>query len=480
MEGGNFKYITLTKDSEGNYVKWFYTVDGRDVGTDYASKIFYVLNQKMSSLWNNRIKSKDVDHKWLTAVSGNNWKIVSGGSALAEMNNGSFTGSGQIEKYLGEGIADKYSLLYSKDGNFSVVNTSSEETFEADVAGLSQGAMVKTTSGSITFAINDATGTNQVILDGREGDTFEATFRSALGSASGKETMTISGKNQGSEVVIGLSGSDVVVNNCTDVAITLNDAPVTNLEDLGKNINFYDINLEYTEAAYNGSPIEPGIIVSGREMIPGTDYTISYKDNIGIPGETTTAAAIIQGTGSYTGTKTLLFTILPGKDLSGYRISEIKDRVYTGKAITPKFTVTYDGTALVIDTDYTVTWKNNQKIGTATLTVTGKRMCTGTKSVTFRIIPKAVKLSSLKAGRKQLTVKWKAGKEIDGYEIQYGLKKNFKGAKTITVKKAKTVSAELKKLKSKKTYYVRIRAFKKVKGKKYYSDWSKTLSKKVK
>ena len=92
----------------------------------------------------------------------------------------------------------------------------------------------------------------------------------------------------------------------------------------------------------------------------------------------------------------------------------------------------------------------------------------------------AVTLSSLKAGKQELTVKWKKGTDNDGYEIEYGLKKSFKGAKKVTVTKAKTTSWVIGKLKAKKTYYVRIRAWKKVGGKKYYSEWSKVLKKKTK
>lgn len=97
-----------------------------------------------------------------------------------------------------------------------------------------------------------------------------------------------------------------------------------------------------------------------------------------------------------------------------------------------------------------------------------------------QLVPKGVNLSSLKAGKKELTVKWKKGSDIDGYEIEYSLKKTFKGAKKVTVSKAGTTETVLKKLKSKKTYYVRIRTFKKFQGKKYYSEWSKARSKKVK
>ena len=171
---------------------------------------------------------------------------------------------------------------------------------------------------------------------------------------------------------------------------------------------------------------------------------------------------------------------LPKQRIDNAKISPIRDQIRTGGPITPAVTVKLDGQVLVPDTDYTVSYADNTEVGTAAVTITGIGNYTGTKSAAFTILPKKVTLSSLKAGKKSLEVKWKAGKGIDGYEIEYSLKKNFKGAKTVTVKKMKTTAATLKKLKAKKTYYVRIRAFKEVKGRKYYSEWSKVLSKKTK
>lgn len=169
----------------------------------------------------------------------------------------------------------------------------------------------------------------------------------------------------------------------------------------------------------------------------------------------------------------------PKTDLSGAKITA-DDQEYTGKTIQPKLTVTVGGKALSANTDYTAVFSNNKNIGKAAVTITGAGNYTGTASGTFNIIPKKVTSPKLKAGKKQLTLTWKAGKGIDGYEIEYGLKKTFKGSKLVTVKGAKSDEYEIKKLKAKKTYYVRIRTFKKVKGKKYYSAWSKILSKKTK
>ncbi len=167
-------------------------------------------------------------------------------------------------------------------------------------------------------------------------------------------------------------------------------------------------------------------------------------------------------------------------DISKAKITAIKAQVYTGKAIKPTVIVKYDGKKLTVGKDYTVTYKNNKKIGKATVTITGKGSYTGKKTVKFDIIPKAVKLSSLTAGKKELTVKWSKGSNITGYEIEYSTSKKFKNSKTVTVSKAATTKTVLKKLSAKKTYYVRIRTYKTVNGKKYYSAWSSAKSKKTK
>ena len=167
--------------------------------------------------------------------------------------------------------------------------------------------------------------------------------------------------------------------------------------------------------------------------------------------------------------------------IAGCKISGVASKAtYTGKAIKPKPTVKLSGKTLVKNTDYKVTYKNNKSIGKATVTIKGIGNYTGTVKKTFSIVPKKVALSKLTAGKKKLTVKWKKGAGGAGYQIQYSTKKNFSSKKTVTVTKASTVSKVLKSLKSGKTYYVRIRGYKKVGGKAYVSAWSKALKKKVK
>ena len=161
------------------------------------------------------------------------------------------------------------------------------------------------------------------------------------------------------------------------------------------------------------------------------------------------------------------------------KITGIEDAVFTGKPIQPAPVVKYNGKKLVKGVDYTVKYTANKAVGAATVTVTGIGKYGESVSKTFNINPRAVALSKLTAGQQQLTVTWKKGKDITGYEVQYGLKKSFAGAKTVAVKNT-AVKTVLKNLTAGKTYYVRIRAYKTVKGKKYYSAWSKAKSAKVK
>ena len=163
-------------------------------------------------------------------------------------------------------------------------------------------------------------------------------------------------------------------------------------------------------------------------------------------------------------------------------ISVAKAKKYTGKKLTPSVTVKYNNKTLKKDVDFTVSYKNNKNVGTATVVITGKGNYTGTVTKTFKINPKGTSLKKVTKGKKQFKAIWKAQKtQTTGYQIQYATNSKFtSGKKTVNIKKNKTTSSTVKKLKSKKKYYVRIRTYKTVKGKKYCSGWSKVLNIKTK
>ena len=170
-----------------------------------------------------------------------------------------------------------------------------------------------------------------------------------------------------------------------------------------------------------------------------------------------------------------------------YKASNIKlstvNYTYDGKVKTPSVTVKDSkGKTLKKNTDYTVSYSKGRKsIGKYAVTIKFKGNYSGTKTLYFNINPKGTKLSSVKAGKKQVTVKWKTQKtQTNGYQVQYSTSKNFKSAKTVTVNSNKSASTTIKKLKGGKKYYFRVRTFKKVGKAKFYSAWSNSKNAKAK
>lgn len=114
------------------------------------------------------------------------------------------------------------------------------------------------------------------------------------------------------------------------------------------------------------------------------------------------------------------------------------------------------------------------------MTVNGVGNYKGSKKLNINIVPKGTTFTKVTGGEQQITLNWKRQKNITGYQIEYSLKKDFSGSKTVKIKKAKTLTTTIKKLQGNKTYYVRIRTYTTVKKKAYYSAWSKTKTVKTK
>ena len=154
-----------------------------------------------------------------------------------------------------------------------------------------------------------------------------------------------------------------------------------------------------SDQSYTGYAICPAVTVFVNNVLlrEGTDYTVSYSNNVNIG----TASVTITGIGTYSGTKTVTFRIT-GPSLYSATIAAIPDQLYTGSDIRPELTVTVNNTTLRQNTDYYVSYSNNRNVGTATVTVTGRGNYTGTKTSTFRIIGKDLsntKVSSIDTQR---------------------------------------------------------------------------------
>ena len=151
--------------------------------------------------------------------------------------------------------------------------------------------------------------------------------------------------------------------------------------------------LKWASCTYKGDAKKPGIKtaavkIDGKtvSLKNGTDYTVSYKNNVNAG----TATVTIKGKGNYTGSVNRKLTIKRAK-LTDAKFTNIGAQLYTSKALKPTPTIKLGNTKLKIGVDFTVRYKNNVKLGKATATVTGKGNFYGSKTMTFTIYQRNMK-----------------------------------------------------------------------------------------
>ena len=281
----------------------------------------------------------------------------------------------------------------------------------------------------------------------------------------------------------------------------------------------------------DSTPVKPIVVVrdsKGTVFKEGTDYTVQYQDNYLPDGKAAQGVYVyVTPIGSYVGNPVLtgLLSLCRGeqpddtdnsknpdtnqkkddnqntsdskKPQNSSTMNKLKKQKITKVSSTYKKSVGQSFT-LKPKAKGKITYKTgNKKVATvnskgkvtvkgtgkATITVTAKATSTYSKSVkkiTVYGVPKKPEMKKLTAGKKKFTVQWKKDKKADGYQVQYSTDKKFKkNVKSVNVSK-KSTKATVKKLKKRKTYRVRVRSYKKINGKKYYSGWGKVKSVKVK
>ncbi len=157
---------------------------------------------------------------------------------------------------------------------------------------------------------------------------------------------------------------------------------------------------------------------------------------------------------------------------------------YNKKVQKPEIIVK-DSNGKIIDTKYydiKFSNKKSKKVGEYKVTIKFKGNYKGTKELKYTIKPQGTILKKLKAGSKQFKAIWnKNTNQTSGYQIQFATNSKFtKNSSKELIEDNKKTSNKFKDLKAKKKYYVRIRTYKTVKGKKFYSSWSEALKVKTK
>ena len=200
------------------------------------------------------------------------------------------------------------------------------------------------------------------------------------------------------------------------------------------------IELSSETSYFRGIRIKPVVkIMNGETALKqGTDYTVSYFDNLSVG----TARVVITGKGYYTGTTEKTFEIVQ-RSIANCQVELSAENYYfNGKRFKPTVKVFCNGTEMYSG-NYTVTYSNNLSAGTATITLTGKKNLKGTVTKTFKINPRniancTVVLTKNSANKYQPTVVVKIGSNAvysGNYTVKYTTSADKKTVKvTITGK----------------------------------------------
>ena len=223
---------------------------------------------------------------------------------------------------------------------------------------------------------------------------------------------------------------------------------------------------QYFYALFESTQTTPSVSITVPSIsIPDTSATITAP-SISIPDITITKPDV-----------NLPSNIIPTRTTAPTASGSQAKTTTTTTAVTADAARVERASQLMNNLNKTLSKANEPETTKASSTSTTKA---ASKSKTKK--PKKTSISKIKAQKKGFKVTWKKVSNAKGYQVKYSTSKKFtkKTSKTATVKKATTTSKTVKDLKKKKTYYVKVRSYKTVNGKKVYSDWSNVKKVKTK
>ena len=265
-----------------------------------------------------------------------------------------------------------------------------------------------------------------------------------------------------------------------------------------------NVSVENGTLKYNATGVKPGqytlnVTDKSSKYVPfSTSFTLTtdnvvavYNNNVKAPA--LVAAKDVQADDFANFVKNIQKVSVNGKEYAASGKGSVKLINEDGTLVTTADALKAEGTYNIVVTatgynktlEFTYTNKSDTtatKPSDATAATKPAATTTATKPAVKPVKKVTVKkqTAKVKAGKKKLTVTWKKDKNVSGYQIKIATKKNFKGAKTYTVKSYKTYKKVIKKLKAKKKYFVKVRAYKTVGKSKVYGAYSAVRSCKVK
>lgn len=499
-------YVYL--DGAGNVTSDVYTVDGflsdcKPIVSN-GSIIWYVTGDTYSL--SGGVRSTATTPYFCVIDSSRNFSVKSNLDATA-ISDIQSTPEGLELKWNSVSGASGYTVYWEYDsGSYTVSQT-------ADVSAGSAGTVLNLTSGrTYAFCVEAYAGNNRSVAAEKQLFYYLATPALSLKKTNSEAQLSwksVTGA-EGYKIYRKIDdGSYVLLATTTDTSWTDSSVSIgtlytyqvyaysdsytsggsTELSWNLRDISNASVSLSASSYTYDGSAKRPTVTVKygSDTLTSGTDYTVSYSNNVSVG----TATVTVTGKGRYIGTATKSFTIskvsqtatissltnvakgikIKWNAVSGASGYYIYRRTSSGafskiKTIKNASTVSYTDKK-VADANGTV---YVYKVVPYSSTMTG----TGTEKAAVRLTGTAlVSVKNSAAGK--IKVQWTAVSNVTGYQIQYSTSKTFTSFKKKTLSGATTASKTLKGLTKGKTYYIRIRTYKTVSGTKYYSAWSSKM-----
>lgn len=265
-----------------------------------------------------------------------------------------------------------------------------------------------------------------------------------------------------------------------------------------------NVSVENGTLKYNATGVKPGqytlnVTDKSSKYVPfSTSFTLTTDNGVAVYNNNAKAPALVAAKDVKADdfanfVKNIQKVSVNGKEYAASGKGSVKLINEDGTLVTTADALKAEGTYNIVVTatgynktlEFTYTNKSDTtatKPSDATTATKPAATTTATKPAVKPVKKVTVKkqTAKVKAGKKKLTVTWKKDKNVSGYQIKIATKKNFKGAKTYTVKSYKTYKKVIKKLKAKKKYFVKVRAYKTVGKSKVYGAYSAVRSCKVK
>lgn len=447
--------------------------------------------------YGHNIVSKITDRNGAVLVSGRDYVLKPGDGGYAAVING-------LGEYAGS-FAKRKNFIYGLNPVLSY--TSTYYTNEPKTPKVTVGNLILNKDYTVSYSNNLNSGTACVTVRGLgkycgftdaefvilksniNSFPVELSFNSVYYDATAKKPLvTVGNLRQGKDYTVSYSSNVNPGRAVVTVKGTGNcyGEVKKNFNILSRTVKNRKITLSKTSYTYNGYAKKPGVSVYG--LTEGVDYKVSYSSNV-YPGY---GKVTVTGIGKYSDTASAYFRIYPqqmaplkasSKDtcvtLSWKRVKGVSGYYIQYYSYSEK---KWKKATEVSSSKYSTVIKNLTPCKgykfriRAFKTVNGKRFY-GEASESIRIYtrPKKVSLKSLSTSKKSITVKWKKTTST-GYQIEYSTSSKFSKSKKITVSGSSKTSRKISSLKKGKKYYVRVRAYKTVSGKRYYGSWSSKKS----